>query len=193
MYQLAIDRKQSVLDAASKSFSLFGYKATTMDQVAKMANVGKGTIYTFFKNKEELFDEIVSRMIRDMLQQAESAISSERTFFENAQAAIYRMLQFRTEHQLMLKLVQEQEMGTSAVKDVLVQVENEILTYIKNRIEAAIAKGEIQNCDPEVTAFLLVKMYIALVYDWEKQHKPLSEQQIGELIELYFLRGLFTK
>jgi len=190
---LAIDRKQSVLDAASKSFSLFGYKATTMDQVAKMANVGKGTIYTFFKNKEELFDEIVSRMIRDMLQQAESAISSERTFFENAQAAIYRMLQFRTEHQLMLKLVQEQEMGTSAVKDVLVQVENEILTYIKKRIEAAIAKGEIQSCDPEVTAFLLVKMYVALVYDWEKQHQPLSEQQISDLIELYFLRGLFTK
>ncbi|MER2090772.1 MAG: helix-turn-helix domain-containing protein, partial [Sporosarcina sp.] len=45
-----MDRRQVILEAAAKSFSLFGYKATTMDQVAKIANVGKGTIYTFFAN-----------------------------------------------------------------------------------------------------------------------------------------------
>ena len=54
-----MDRKQEILEAATKSFSLFGYKATTMEQVAKIANVGKGTIYTFFENKEVLFQEIV--------------------------------------------------------------------------------------------------------------------------------------
>ena len=46
---MAIDRKRSIIEAATKSFSAFGYKATTMDQVAKLANVGKGTIYTFQK------------------------------------------------------------------------------------------------------------------------------------------------
>ncbi|MDK8210825.1 TetR/AcrR family transcriptional regulator, partial [Bacillus subtilis] len=76
-----------------------------------LANVGKGTIYTFFKNKEELFDEIVTRMIREMTDAAETVIDSSRPFFENAQAAIFRILEFRTEHQLMLKLVQEQQLG----------------------------------------------------------------------------------
>ena len=56
-----VDRKKLIIEAAAKSFSLYGYKATTMDQVAKLANVGKGTIYTFFKTKEELFDEIIIR------------------------------------------------------------------------------------------------------------------------------------
>ena len=65
-----MDRKQEIIDAATKSFSLFGYKATTMDQVAKIANVGKGTIYTFFDNKEVLFQEIVIRMITEMKQEA---------------------------------------------------------------------------------------------------------------------------
>lgn len=46
---MAIDRRQQVIEAAEKSFALFGYKATTMDQVAKIANVGKGTIYTFLR------------------------------------------------------------------------------------------------------------------------------------------------
>lgn len=48
------DRKKLIVEAAEKSFSEFGYKATTMDHVARRAGVGKGTIYTFFKNKEEL-------------------------------------------------------------------------------------------------------------------------------------------
>ncbi|MEH7109635.1 TetR/AcrR family transcriptional regulator, partial [Bacillus sp. JJ1764] len=43
---MAPDRRRMIVEAATKSFSLFGYKATTMDQFAKLANVGKGTIYT---------------------------------------------------------------------------------------------------------------------------------------------------
>ena len=49
---MSVDRKKLILEAATKSFTQFGYKATTMDLVAKLANVGKGTIYTFFKTKK---------------------------------------------------------------------------------------------------------------------------------------------
>lgn len=38
---MSIDRKKLILEAATKSFTQFGYKATTMDLVAKLANVGK--------------------------------------------------------------------------------------------------------------------------------------------------------
>jgi AcrR family transcriptional regulator len=188
---VAMDRRQSIIQAATKSFSLFGYKATTMDQVAKLANVGKGTIYTFFKNKEELFDEIVTSMILEMKEAADHVLGRDQSFFENAHQAIYRILEFRKQHQLMIKLIQEEkEMGTPAVQEVMERVEAAIVSYIKEKIEAAIAKGEIRECDPKITAFLLIKMYVALVSDWEKRHEPLSEETIAQLIELYFLRGL---
>ena len=105
--------------------------------------------------------------------------------FENAQAAIFRILEFRTEHQLMLKLVQEQQLGTTAVQEVLVRVEEEILTYIKTKSKLRFLKRN-QTVQPGAHSFLLFKMYIALVYDWEKRHEPLSEEKIAELIELYF-------
>lgn len=57
----------------------------------------------------------------------------------------------------MLKLVQEQQLGTTAVQEVLVRVEEEILTYIKNKIEIAISKKEIKPCNPELTAFYYLK------------------------------------
>lgn len=50
------DRKKLIVEAAAKSFSEFGYKATTMDHVARSAGVGKGTIYTFLKTKKNCFN-----------------------------------------------------------------------------------------------------------------------------------------
>ena len=50
-----------------------------MDQVAKLANVGKGTIYTFSKIKK-LFGEIISNLITEMKQVAENAIRSDVSF-----------------------------------------------------------------------------------------------------------------
>ena len=92
---MSIDRKNLILDAATKSFSLFGYKATTMDQIAKIANVGKGTIYTFYENKEQLFKEIVLQMINEMKNEAEQAIQPDVSFYENLHRALFRILEFK--------------------------------------------------------------------------------------------------
>ncbi|MCP1122777.1 TetR family transcriptional regulator [Bacillus sp. AFS018417] len=188
---MAIDRKRAIIEAATKSFSAFGYKATTMDQVAKLANVGKGTIYTFFKNKEELFGEIISNLITEMKQVAETAIDSNVSFFENVHRALYSILEFRKEHQLTIKLIQEErDMGTKEVQDVMRQLDSEIITFIKSYLEVAIAKGEIMACDPEITAFIMYRLYVSLISDWEKYHEPLEKEHIAELFELYLLKGL---
>lgn len=184
------DRRKMIVDAATKSFSLFGYKATTMDQVAKLANVGKGTIYTFFKNKEELFEDIVSSMVKEMMDEAERVIQPELPVTENVHRALYRLLEFRSEHQLMIKLVQEEkEMGTIAVSESLQHIEDEIIAYIKGKIETAIAKGSIKAIDSEITSFLLLKMYIALVSDWERHHQPLTSEQIADVMKSFLLKG----
>ncbi|MFE5427605.1 TetR/AcrR family transcriptional regulator [Peribacillus simplex] len=191
---MSVDRKKLILEAATKSFSLFGYKATTMDQVAKIANVGKGTIYTFYKNKEELFKEIVQRMIEEMKYEAEQSLDDQFSFFENLHRAVYRILEFRQEHQLSLKLLQEErEIGTPAVQEMVNEMEEAIVSYIKEKLIIAIDKGYIQPCDPEITAFLMLKMYLALIFDWERNHAPLEKEEIAELFKIYLFKGLSVK
>ncbi|MBO1004108.1 TetR/AcrR family transcriptional regulator [Pseudogracilibacillus auburnensis] len=191
---MAIDRRQEVLNAATKSFSLYGYKATTMDQVARLANVGKGTIYTFFKNKEELFDEIITKLIDDMEKAATNAINSEMSFQENVHLALYKMLEFRLEHQLTIKLFQEErDIGTPVVQQVMQKLEQSILFFIREKIERAIEKGEIKQCDPEITAFILLKLYVAFIFDWEKNRKPLNKEEIAHLFDLYIFKGLSNR
>ncbi|MGJ7919439.1 TetR/AcrR family transcriptional regulator [Neobacillus sp. LXY-4] len=188
---MVVDRRQMIIDAATKSFSLFGYKATTMDQVAKLANVGKGTIYTFFKNKEELFDEIITGLINEMRAAADESFDPSLTFHEVVHRALFKMIEFRNKHQLMIKLFQEErEMGTPAVEEVIQKVESTIINYIKEKLENGVKRGEIQVCDPEITAFIIIKFYIALIFDWEKKHEPLSKEQIAKLFERYIFKGL---
>lgn len=188
---MAIDRKQLIIEAAKKSFSLFGYKATTMDQVAKLANVGKGTIYTFFKNKEELFDEIILSLSNEMKVAAEEAIDPSLSFHENIYRALYAILDFRNKHQLTIKLFHEEsEMGTPAAVEGIKKLEEAIINYTKEKVAVAIEKGEIRECDPKLTAYVMLKLFVALVFDWEKTNEPLDREQMAHLFELYLMKGL---
>lgn len=188
---MAIDRRQLIVDAAAKSFSLFGYKATTMDGVAKIANVGKGTIYTFFTNKEELFQEIMNRMIGDMKRLAEQAIDPGRKFFDNLNAALELLLDFREEHELALKLSQEmREIGTPMALEGLQQLERAVVGYIASQVKSAVEKGEIKPCEPEMTAFIMLKLYMALTVDWKKIHEPLKKEEVAERLRFYLEQGL---
>ncbi|MFS0654986.1 TetR/AcrR family transcriptional regulator [Bacillus sp. 179-C3.3 HS] len=190
---MSIDRKQMILDGATRAFTQFGYKATTMDLVAKLANVGKGTIYTFFKNKEELFDEIFTSLLVEMKQVADEAIDEKNGFSENLHLALFALLDFRKNHQLTIKIFQENaELGTSAVKEMIEKMEQMIIRYMKTKVKEAVDKGEIKPCDPELTAFVMLKLYIALIFDWEKRHAPLTKEEVAEALELYVLRGLST-
>src|SRR5829696_794579 len=55
----AAERRDAILAAALDEFSARGFAATRLDDVAKRANVAKGTIYLYFADKEALFQELI--------------------------------------------------------------------------------------------------------------------------------------
>jgi AcrR family transcriptional regulator len=52
-------RRSQILDAAFQEFSANGFEATHLDEVARRAGVAKGTIYLYFRDKEQLFRAMV--------------------------------------------------------------------------------------------------------------------------------------
>ncbi|WP_141336039.1 TetR/AcrR family transcriptional regulator [Paenibacillus sp. tmac-D7] len=187
-------KKTAILNAAKKSFSLFGYKGTTMGHIAKIAGVGKGTLYLYVTSKEELLNEIVSVLVEDMKRTAEEAIGQGATVFEKIHGAIYAALMFRKEQELLIKLAHEvNEFGSQVTENALDQIENQMVDYISQLIERAVSTGGMKPCDPKITAFIVYKLYLALVYDWERQHPPLTDERILELLQTYLMNGLSTK
>ncbi|CAH0119368.1 MULTISPECIES: TetR/AcrR family transcriptional regulator [unclassified Paenibacillus] len=188
---MAVDRRKQILEAAAKSFALFGYKATTMDQVAKIANVGKGTIYTFFTNKEQLFDQIVQQVIQEMKQIADREIDPDKPFFENLYRVLDRVLDFRAKHELIIKLSHElREFGTPMANSGLDKVEQAMLAYIEREVAQAVAKKEIRPVDPKVTAFIMLKLYTALTSQWSHANPPLRKEEIQRHFQIHLIEGL---
>ena len=56
-------RREAILAAALDEFSLRGFEAARLDDVAKRAGVAKGTIYLYFRDKESLFQELIRTML----------------------------------------------------------------------------------------------------------------------------------
>jgi AcrR family transcriptional regulator len=55
------ERADRILDAALELFSRWGYKKTTVDDIARQAGVAKGTIYLHWKTREALFEALLLR------------------------------------------------------------------------------------------------------------------------------------
>ena len=184
-----------ILEAATKSFTLFGYKATTVEQVAKIANVGKGTVYNFFENKQQLLHFVVKNLIGEMRNEADKTINPDDSFMKNAHNGLMRMLQFRDRHLLFAKLIEEErQLATPEVCLMLGEIEDEIVSYVANRIQTGIEKDEIIDCDPKQVAYLLLKAYKAFIVDWQATYgEAMDEEDILNLFKVTIFKGLAKK
>ncbi len=50
-----------IIGTSQKLFARFGLKKTSVDEIAKIARVAKGTIYHYFKSKEEIYEEVIKK------------------------------------------------------------------------------------------------------------------------------------
>ncbi len=66
-------RRAVILDAALRVFGQYGYRRTSMDDIAREAGIGKGTIYLSFPSKEEVFQALSHSLAQRMLAGAEAA------------------------------------------------------------------------------------------------------------------------
>jgi AcrR family transcriptional regulator len=59
-----LSKRECVLVEAAKIFARFGFRKTSIDDIAKEAGVGKGTVYLAAESKEELFYQVLHREVR---------------------------------------------------------------------------------------------------------------------------------
>jgi AcrR family transcriptional regulator len=61
------ERRDAILTAALEEFSVRGFEATRLDDVASRAKIAKGTIYLYFRDKETLFQELIREMLTPLI------------------------------------------------------------------------------------------------------------------------------
>lgn len=77
------DKKSRILNSALVLFVEKGFHATTLPEIAKHANVAAGTIYLYFKNKEDLVNMVWQVNKLKLKETLESAFDVKQTYEEN--------------------------------------------------------------------------------------------------------------
>lgn len=70
------DKRQRILQAAVQAFSEKGYAKTTIAEIARKADVADGTVYGYFKNKEDILLSISEAHFREHIEQLKQTFSS---------------------------------------------------------------------------------------------------------------------
>ena len=70
-------KREQIIKVASRIFGKYGFQKTTMDEIARTAHRAKGSIYYYFRSKEDLFLAVVSREM-DTLREALQIAAEEK-------------------------------------------------------------------------------------------------------------------
>ena len=101
-------KKSVILQAAAAVFAEQGYQAATMDGVAERAGIGKGTVYEYFRSKQDLFFAVFDDYIASMEAGARhSAAVPGGTASEQIQQAMHAVLAMGMEARDLFPLVFE--------------------------------------------------------------------------------------
>jgi AcrR family transcriptional regulator len=141
-------RREAILAAALEEFSSAGFAAARLDDVARRAGVAKGTIYLYFKDKEDLFQELVRAMLSPVvgaLEAAERADLSARAVAEGIAELFVREI-FGTRRQDVIRLIIAEgprfpKLAEFYYREVIERVTAAMRTLMKR----ALARGELSN------------------------------------------------
>lgn len=165
----AEDRPREICSAALAVFAEKGFAAAKLDEIARRAGVSKGTLYLYFKDKEELFRAVVRDNVSPNIDQLRDTIlAADLPFSQIATMFLARLSVVAGT--MPLGAVAKMVIGESGNFPELAkvwhdQVVSRALATMVALIEKAQKKGEVREGDPRLHAFSLMgPMLMGLIY-----------------------------
>jgi AcrR family transcriptional regulator len=81
-------RRQQIMVAAKRVFTQKGFEKSTVEDIAREAELSPGTLYLYFKSKDELYASLCLRVLRFINVKVDHVISEETTSYEEKQSGL---------------------------------------------------------------------------------------------------------
>lgn len=165
-------RRETIIEAAWKLFEQNGFEQTTVDQIAALAELGKGTIYSYFKSKEEIYIAILEKKLDLLEQKMKEAVANP----QSAVDALYGLYDAFIEYHRDRK---------GFIDTLFVQIDDQILyrlggvvgglkskasvwmEIVGKTIRWGIERGEFGPVDVERISKTIVGMILGLIIQFE--------------------------
>ncbi len=151
-------RRTAILDAANTLFARRPYHDVLLDEVAAAAEVAKGTVYLYFRNKEHLYLSLLRESLAPMVDELERRIlgDEELPAWESLQLVVRTLLHFSAEHPALQEVLR---VTTQASRDALLKGMHERLSgLLEKSLARGIARGELADLDPRTVALMVLGM-----------------------------------
>ena len=186
-----IDKKELILKAAMKVFSEKGYHEASMDDVANLAGVGKGTVYRNFPSKQDLFLALIewgfnslisgivekTKNIEDFLKKIEIAIETYLAFFGHKRN-FYRVL------------IQERSIFREKIERQFKKKYLAHLYLLEDFFKRGMKAGVFKKLDSQSASIALVGLINSLIYKWLISEKKYSLKKEKKVIMATFFNGI---
>lgn len=192
----SIDKRERILKAALKVFAGKGFYNTRISEIAKEANVADGTIYLYFKNKDDLlislFEEEVGNIcqtMREEMGKTSDPVEKLRIFASSHLSMILKNRDLAEVIQVELR--QSAKFMREYVNKVFMEYINLVREVIKEGQEKGIFRKDVAPGIIKRAFFgALDEMASYWILSPTKKYKPIdSAKDISEI----FIRGLLTK
>lgn len=181
-------REEQILEAAMQLFAEHGYSDTDTQLLADKLQVGKGTLYRYFRSKRELFLAAADRVMRLMRESIEERIEGIDEPFERVGLAIRAFLSFFAEHPEYVELLMQERAQFKDRKKPTYFVHRE--TNIKRwqaLYRSLIEVGRIRNIPVErITDVVGALLYGTMFTNYFLGERPCVEKQARDILDIVF-------
>ena len=165
-----MEKKEEIINVARELFKEYGYRKISMNEIAKKAQVTKKTIYHHFKDKDELFQYFITEELDMMKEKFEKVSNRQSSVSKRITEGLKVILEFRKKSPLVASIIKEQEL-TGISSNFINQYDYEIIKNLKKKIKIEIDKKTIKNCNPNLTAFIIYKIFFSVFFEYKKDLK----------------------
>lgn len=187
------------MEAAVRVFAENGYEQATLDEIAQRAEFGKGTIYHYFKNKEDLFIEL----LRYGLGQFETIVMESAQFPDPSSYVRFRQLitvstKFIKENELFYRVVLNEhhrihKIGSNDLMKLFIDGHNNILKILSKILEDGIKRKEIKPIHTLKAADLFMHMLHGIAFSNICNCKDIFIKEDSDLIMTIFFDGVLVE
>lgn len=110
----AMPKDERILQAAEEIFSMYGYEKATLDEIIALADVGKGTVYKYFGNKEQLFYKLVAEKNKPFVERLKRAVDSVEGFEKKLYAYFVEFVSFYYDNSPLWQIICFEMLGASS-------------------------------------------------------------------------------
>ncbi|MGA2440844.1 MAG: TetR/AcrR family transcriptional regulator [Tepidisphaeraceae bacterium] len=183
------NKRRHIIETAVKLFSEQPFHKVRLDDVAEAAGVGKGTVYIYFKNKEELYYHLVYEGFAGMVDHLHVQVTqSGLDIAGKLRTIVAGIVDYGMQHPQFFEVLRT--VGVPDASSSWDHKRKECADLIDQVIRQGIAAGECNDSHPERTALYLMAMVRAVMLYGSKveEKSDLTEHMVSVL-----LRGVGRK